>query len=184
MPNPLDQVILVDSNDRVLGTMDKVEAHRGQAKLHRAISVYLFNAHRELLLQKRSSQKIVGAGQWANTCCGNLRPEENYLECAVRRLGQELGIENVQLEPIEKFEYQVQCNAEFSEYEMDQVFVGFYDGAVQPNPAEVEKVSWVKFAEILDGQHEDKTFAPWFELMLQRRTLVSNLKQKMEQYAT
>lgn len=35
---------------------------------------------------------IVGAGQWANTCYGNVRPGESYLECAWRRLCEELGI--------------------------------------------------------------------------------------------
>jgi len=36
----LDQVVLVDKHDRVIGQADKIEAHRGSGQLHRAISVF------------------------------------------------------------------------------------------------------------------------------------------------
>ncbi|MDQ5950941.1 MAG: isopentenyl-diphosphate Delta-isomerase, partial [Patescibacteria group bacterium] len=66
-----DQVTLITEQDEVIGTMDKIEAHRGDGKLHRASSVFLFKKSEdgevELLVQQRSDKKIVGAGQWANT---------------------------------------------------------------------------------------------------------------------
>jgi isopentenyldiphosphate isomerase len=57
--NPLDQVILVDENDQEIGTMDKVDAHRGDGLRHRAISVFLFNKSGKLLIQERSQKKNV-----------------------------------------------------------------------------------------------------------------------------
>lgn len=205
MNDSLDQVILVNSQDEILGQMDKVEAHRGEAKLHRAISVYLFrkmgeseNGKIELLMQQRSKKKIVGAGQWANTVCGNVRPNESYEECAYRRLKEELGITNVKLQPLYKFEYQVKCNEEFSEWEMDQVFVGWYDSKVQPNPDEVQNYEWVNWKELANSnQNSDfrksdfntknvtlssdnlkpETFllAPWFVMMLGDEELITKL---------
>jgi isopentenyl-diphosphate delta-isomerase len=174
MQNPqhesVDQVILVDEQDTPIGVMDKIDAHRGEGVLHRAISVYLFNKKGELLLQQRSGKKIVGAGQWANTCCGNVRPNESYKECAVRRLREELGITEVKIEPIYKFQYFVRCNEEFSEREIDQVFVGKYQGEVEPNPEEVRKVKWVEFKPALLKQQFE--LAPWFIQAIEKPELL------------
>lgn len=177
LSNQLDQVTLVNENDEVIGAMDKIEAHRGDAQLHRAISVFLFNKKGELLIQQRSAKKIVGAHQWANTCCGNVRPGESYEECAQRRLREELGIEGVSLRPVHKFQYFTRCNDEFSEREIDQVFVGEFDGDAHPNPDEVQAVKWMKLSDIaaelpadLAKANDKKTYAPWFhELMKEEK---------------
>ncbi len=177
--NHLDQVILVDDQDNEIGVMDKVEAHRGEAKLHRAISVYLFNDKGELLIQQRSAQKIVGAGQWANTCCGNVRPGETYEQCAYRRLKEELGITGATLQPIHKFQYFARCNEEFSEREIDQVFVGRYQADPQPNPDEVQSTSWINFDQLVNRKEKDrfgdKMLAPWFVIMLENKELIEKV---------
>ena len=172
-------VTLVTESDEIIGQMDKVAAHRGEGKLHRAISVYLFRVRDgalQVLLQQRSGQKIVGAHQWANTCCGNVLPGETYEECALRRLREELGIEGVLPEPVHKFRYQVQCNAEFSENEIDQVYAGWYEGEVSPNPDEVEAVAWQDWEEFTSEkwrQKGEKDWAPWFVVMLDIPELVT-----------
>lgn len=174
LSSSLDQVILVDDQDNQIGVMDKIEAHRGEAKLHRAISVYLFNDQGELLLQQRSPQKIVGANQWANTCCGNLWPGESYEECAQRRLKAELGIEGVELTPVHKFKYAVRCNDEFGEHEMDQVFVGKFNGQVKGEPDEISDWRWANFDQL--QVVTDSSYAPWFRLMMQDKHLLQKLK--------
>jgi isopentenyl-diphosphate delta-isomerase len=177
--NFLDQVILVDENDNQIGVMDKVEAHRGEAKLHRAISVFLFNEKGELLLQQRSAHKIVGAGEWANTCCGNLRPGESYEECADRRLDEELRIKKVELKPIYKFQYHVKCNEEFSEWEMDQIFLGKYEGEVKPNPEEVNECKWIEIRKIQFDDNET-VYAPWLRLILKDEVFQSEVKKFLQ----
>lgn len=157
----LDQVVLVDKQDREIGVMDKIEAHRGVGKLHRAISVFLFDSSGKLLVQQRSAEKIVGAGEWANTCCGNVRPKESYLECAQRRLREELGIRDVILKEITKFTYHTRCNDEFSEHEVDMVFGGRYDGEMSPNPEEVQSIKWITHESIL----KQAPLAPWVKIM-------------------
>ena len=165
--NNLDQVILVDENDQQIGTMDKVEAHRHPAQLHRASSVLLQNSKDEWLIQQRSDQKIVGANQWANTCCGNLKPGENYKQCAQRRLKEELGIVGIELKKLDKFIYQVECNDEFGEYEMDTVFVGQYAGFVKPNPLEVKNIKWISTQKLLNElSKKESIFAPWTKTVL------------------
>jgi isopentenyl-diphosphate Delta-isomerase len=174
---PLDQVTLVNDQDEVIGVMDKLEAHRGDAKLHRAISVFLFNKKGEILMQQRSAKKIVGAHQWANTCCGNVWPGESYEACAQRRLRDELGITTATIRPVHKFKYFARCNDEFSEHEIDQVFVGEYEGEVNPNPDEVQMTKWIYLSDIQTELAADeakandkKTYAPWFhELMREEK---------------
>lgn len=167
-----DQVVLVDEHDVQIDVMDKIEAHRGDGKRHRASSVFLFNSNHELLMQQRSEKKIVGALQWANTCCGNVWPDESRADCAYRRLNIELGITQVTLRSVYTFEYHVKANAEFSEWEIDEVFVGTYDGDVSPNPDEVKQYRWVSQKEVEYWiQKKDDSLAPWFVLMYEDERL-------------
>lgn len=57
-----ENCILVDEFDRVIGQSTKRDCHRvnpdGHIKLHRAFSVFLFNAKGDMLIQKRSDHKV------------------------------------------------------------------------------------------------------------------------------
>lgn len=172
----LDKVVLVNPNDEVVGSENVVEAHKGLGKLHRACSVFLFNNAGRTLIQKRSNKKIVAANQWANTACGNVRPNESYLGCAKRRLKEELGIERVGLSKVGKFQYQVSFNNGFSESEIDTVFVGNFTQEVNPNPDEVAAFKWIHFKQLLT---EASAFAPWVSIILSQK----NIKQNLANYA-
>ena len=50
-----DQVILVNPEDNPIGYMEKIEAHQ-KGLLHRAISVFIFNERKEMLIQRRVKQ--------------------------------------------------------------------------------------------------------------------------------
>lgn len=146
-----DLVTLVNDRDEVIGQMDKYQAHRHPTRLHRAISVWLFRENQgrvETLFQQRSDEKIVGAGWWGNTVCGNVWPGESYLACARRRLQAELGIDGrvVELRDLYKFKYQAWCNQTYGEREIDTVFAAWWDGEFYPVPDEVAAVGWVDFA--------------------------------------
>ena len=69
-------VVLVDHEDRQLGTMEKIEAH-SKALLHRAFSIFIINKNRELLLQRRALNKYHSPGLWSNTCCSHQREGES-----------------------------------------------------------------------------------------------------------
>ncbi|MCB9813455.1 MAG: NUDIX domain-containing protein [Pseudomonadales bacterium] len=144
-----DKVIVVDFDDKYVGKMDKFKAHEHPAKLHQAVSVWLINKQGKILLQKRSLEKIVGASWWANAICGNVRPDEIYLNCAKRRLKDEINIENLDLIPVYKFIYKAYCNDKYGEFEFDEVFVSRYEGKVIPNASEVSEIDWVDLDELV-----------------------------------
>lgn len=57
-----EKCFLVDMNDKVIGHASKRDCHLVQNNdipLHRAFSVFLFNKKGDLLLQKRSSEKVI-----------------------------------------------------------------------------------------------------------------------------
>jgi isopentenyl-diphosphate delta-isomerase len=62
---------LIDENDQMIGTMDKQGAHLKGGRLHRAVSVFIFNSNGELLLQQRAEGKYHSAGKWSNTACSH-----------------------------------------------------------------------------------------------------------------
>jgi len=62
-----DLLILVDSSDEQIGALDKEACHNGSGKLHRAISVFIFNDDGDLLIQQRHTQKRLWGGVWSNS---------------------------------------------------------------------------------------------------------------------
>ncbi|MBD3250821.1 MAG: isopentenyl-diphosphate Delta-isomerase [Candidatus Pacebacteria bacterium] len=176
----LDRVILVDENDQVIGQEDKVEAHRGQGQRHRAVSVFLFNSEGELLIQRRSQYKIVAAGKWGNTVCGNVRPGESYEDCAQRRLQEELGIREVRLKKIDKFSYHVEFENGFSENEIDTIFAGKLNQSPQPNPQEVSEYQWIEFdsfaSMVVNQEKTDMQLVPWLEKIFDEPQILKKLK--------
>ena len=86
-----DQLILVDEQDNPVGTCEKMEAHR-QGLLHRAFSVFIFDAQGRMLLQQRALSKYHSGGLWTNACCSHPFPGEDNLTAAQRRLQEEMGV--------------------------------------------------------------------------------------------
>ena len=50
---------LVDTEGRTIGTAEKLSAHRSPGRLHRAFSVFLFDADGRMLLQQRALGKYL-----------------------------------------------------------------------------------------------------------------------------
>ena len=166
----MESVVLVDQDDNVIGSMEKMEAHR-RGLLHRAFSILLFNSKGELLLQKRSASKYHSAGLWTNTCCSHPLPDEPMELATRRRLMQEMGID-LSTEFAYKFIYRAPLDHDLTEHELDYVFVGQFDGI--PNVNKDEVADW-KFAD-LNFLREDIVQHPahytaWFKLILNHSEL-------------
>jgi isopentenyl-diphosphate Delta-isomerase len=71
----MTEVVLVNENDEEVGVLEKMAAHQ-QGLLHRAFSVFVFNADNELMLQQRALHKYHSGGLWTNTCCSHPEPNE------------------------------------------------------------------------------------------------------------
>jgi len=159
----MEQLILVNELDEIVGTMEKMEAHQ-KAMLHRAFSIFIFNSKGEMLLQQRAEEKYHCGGLWTNTCCSHPRPEEDTAAAAKRRLQEELGFTT----PIKKafdFVYKAPFSNGLTEYEFDHVFFGEYEGDLRPNPKEVAAVRYLSVNTIQSMMEEKPAqFTPWFHI--------------------
>jgi len=159
-----NNVILVDEQDQVLGTMEKMEAHR-QGALHRAFSVFIFDSKGRMLLQQRAAQKYHGGLLWTNACCSHPYPSEVTMSAAHRRLGEELGFDT-SLTEIFSFTYKAQVENNLIEHEFDHVFAGEYEGEIVPNPAEVANYCYSALEEIKSAIHDHPNkFTSWFRIV-------------------
>ncbi len=157
------QVILVDEHDNYRGLMDKMEAHQ-KGLIHRAFSIFIFNSRGEMLLQQRALNKYHSAGLWSNSCCSHPYPGEEIKEAAMRRLREELGFET-SLEKIFDFVYQASFENGLVENEFDHVFVGQYDGNMQPNPDEVNDYVFKPIEQIkLELKNTPGIYTEWFKI--------------------
>lgn len=170
-------VVLVDEEDNKIGLMDKFEAHRGEGKLHRAISVLLWRDGKngkEVLLQKRATTKLLWPLYWTNTICTHPRDVESHIDCAVRRLSEEMGIsvDKNSLKLIYKQLYQAKYDENFSEYELDGVIVGEWNGVPKPNPDEAADWKWLSWRKLkIDLIKRPKFYTPWFDLIVKDKRL-------------
>ncbi|WP_370899739.1 isopentenyl-diphosphate Delta-isomerase [Chryseobacterium gossypii] len=159
-------VVLVNSEDEVLGLMEKQQAHIN-GLLHRAFSVFLFNSKGEMLLQKRATGKYHSPNQWTNAVCSHPRMGETYLEGAKRRVKEELGIE---VELSEKFDfiYKADVGGGLWEHELDHVFTGVYEDEFALNKDEVEEIRYISM-EDLDKEITENpgNFTEWFKIILE-----------------
>ncbi|KAI6190461.1 Isopentenyl-diphosphate Delta-isomerase [Aphelenchoides bicaudatus] len=163
-----EECILVDEEDRVVGSASK-------AALHRAFSVFLFDTKKRLILQKRSEQKITFPQVWTNSCCSHPLNVENELDtssgiknAAIRKLDHELNISGLnpdQLELAGRFLYKADSNDQWMEHELDYVFlVRNFKLPIKANPEEVESITRVN-RQKLDEMFAKNQFSPWFHLM-------------------
>ena len=160
-----DEVILVDDQDRVTGSMEKLQAHR-RGLLHRAFSIFVFNDRFELMLQRRSSRKYHSGGLWSNTCCSHPVTGESLLDAAHARLRHEMGFD-CSVREVFSLTYRADVGAGLTEHELDHVFVGSYNGQPRPNPAEARDWRWMDLSLLRQRieTHPDE-YTAWLKLIL------------------
>ena len=101
-----EQVVLVDDDNAVIGTMPKALVHTASTPLHRGFSVFLFDEGGRLLLQQRSRSKKTWPLAWSNSCCGHPGLDEPDEDAARRRVRFELGAEAMDVRLFLPYRYQ------------------------------------------------------------------------------
>ncbi|MFA6261386.1 MAG: isopentenyl-diphosphate Delta-isomerase [Bacteroidia bacterium] len=156
-----EQVVLVDPFNNELGYMEKMKAHR-LAKLHRAISVFIFNDQGQLLLQRRARHKYHSGGLWTNTCCSHPRPGEPTINAANRRLREEMGLDCT-LSFKFRFQYHTLLDNGLSEHELDFVYTGITNRIPLLNPLEADAYRWIGPEQLQNELNQNpEQFTAWF----------------------
>ena len=159
-----DLLILVDSSDEEIGGLDKEACHDGSGKLHRAISVFIFNRDGDLLIQQRHAQTRLWGSAWSNSCCSHPRVGEETDAAARRRVAEELGLETP-LRFLFKFEYRSSYDEIGTEHELCSVYAGQVDREPIVNTNEIQAWEWVSSPELNRRiEQTPNDFTPWLRI--------------------
>jgi isopentenyl-diphosphate delta-isomerase len=162
-----EYVILVDENDRQIGVMPKLEAHK-KAVLHRAFSVFIFNDKNELMLQQRTLKKYHSPGLWTNTCCSHQREGESNIEAGKRRLQEEMGFVTDLRESI-SFIYKAPFDNGLTEHEYDHVLIGHYNDEPKIIEDEVANWKWIALDDVnTDLKTHPEHYTAWFKIIFDK----------------
>lgn len=133
---------VVDAEDRVIGRASRAEVH-ARGLLHRAVHVFLFNRHGDLLLQKRSTRKDMHPGRWDSSVSGHLDAGEDYLPAARREMAEEMGVADAEPREIARL-----AASEETGWEHVRLFSARTEGPPRFPCSEVESAQWFPPAEI------------------------------------
>lgn len=181
-----EHVVLVDRTGKVLGTEEKIAAHK-KGLLHLAFSIFIFNSSGKMLLQQRALSKYHFGGLWSNTCCSHPHLNESTLDAAHRRLKEELGFDTPLYEAFSFIYNAYDEQSQLTEHELDTVFIGIYDNPeISFNKNEIQNIQWVSIFELFILIEDNaEQFSYWFKIALtelkNRHLLsISNILRKFE----
>jgi isopentenyl-diphosphate delta-isomerase type 1 len=128
---------VVNERDEVIGRRPRREVHR-LGLMHRATHVLVFNSQGQVFLQKRSMNKDRQPGVWDSSASGHVNSGEDYDACAVRELGEEIGL---RLTSVPRRLFKLAASDE-----TDQEHVWVYrckaEGPFCLDPDEIERGEW------------------------------------------
>jgi isopentenyl-diphosphate Delta-isomerase len=159
-----EQLVMVDDHDNIIGHDTRLALHSGSGRLHRAVSVFVQNQLGEVLLQRRSVNKMLWPGVWSTSCCGHPRRGEEYDDAAYRRVKEELGM-TLGLQRLFTFSYFACDGTRGSEREICAVYIGVTEMRPVTNRAEIAAWKYVSAARL--GQllnRVPRVFTPWLHL--------------------
>jgi isopentenyl-diphosphate delta-isomerase len=162
-----ERVLLVNTQNEVIGTMEKMEAHE-KALLHRAFSVFVLNKKGQLMLQQRAAHKYHSPLLWTNTCCSHQREGETNIGAGKRRLREEMGLE-VELKELFSFIYKAPFDNGLTEHELDHVMVGYSELEPNINPEEVAAWKWMDLDAVkTDMVANPDRYTVWFKIIFEK----------------
>lgn len=169
---PIDLPIPAWDTSGALVPVGKLAVHR-QGLRHPAVSVFVLRGQ-EILIQQRAAGKYHTPGLWANTCCTHPNWGETASDCAVRRLGQELGISGLDLRHVGQVEYRADVpgvRENLIEHEVVEVFVGEagWPLDLELDPDEVQAVRWLSLDALrAEIERAPEAFTPWLRIYLEQ----------------
>lgn len=152
----------------VLTPVEKVEVHRRGLR-HKAISVFVTRPDGATLLQRRAAGKYHTPGLWTNSCCTHPAWNESPEACATRRLGEELGITGLTLQPVRDVEYRTEVGNGLIEHECVRIFTARapQDLPLRLNPDEVSDTRWILPHELAAALRiAPDRFTPWLQIYM------------------
>lgn len=153
---------VVDAENRVIGRATRREIHE-QGLMHRSVHVFLVDPAARLYIQKRAENKETFPGAHDSSAAGHVNAGEDYFECAVREMEEELGLSPEQHQMVQICELSA---SEDNGWEHVRFYVARTAHEPTPDPAEVAHGAFYTLDEVEDLIASDHThFAPTFRAL-------------------
>lgn len=172
--NANKQVVAVGEDDTERDVVNRLEAHTGEGIRHRAFTILVFDAERNLLLAQRSPDKRLWDGFWDGTVASHPEQGQTQTEATRQRLRTELGVAPDQyrdLRVTDKFEYKRYYLDEGVEHEVCTVLqCRLVERALDPDESEVAGLLWVPYERLHEHPrwYRQLRLCPWFEIAVRR----------------
>ncbi len=89
----MEKIDVLDENGNQTGeVMTREEVHR-LGLWHKCVHIWIINGKGEVLLQKRSAQKIMSPNKWTTATSGHLSAGDSNVQGAIRELSEEIGLQ-------------------------------------------------------------------------------------------
>ncbi len=165
-----EEVVLLDSAARPIGSAHKLSVHTTDTPLHLAFSCHVYDSAGRVLVTRRALSKLTWPGVWTNSFCGHPAPGESFESALSRRASFELGIGLSDIRVVlPDFRYRAVDASGIVENEVCPVYQAVTTDAIAPNPDEVAEFEWV----IPDTLHTAAAaapyaFSPWLRWQLEQ----------------
>lgn len=144
----MEYIDIFDENNNPTGKIkEKTKAHT-DGNFHRTAHIWIINNKKELLLQKRSSNKKTHPNCWDISGAGHIKAGETVIEGAIRELEEELGVKTKESDL--KFISIVKSTKNPKNHEFQYVYLLECNNKIENYVFEDEEVSEVKYVYFKD----------------------------------
>lgn len=160
----IEYVDIVDASGNILSKTTRSFAHK-QGLLHQTSKVLLFNSVGKILLQQRSSKKIIFPLCFDISVAEHVLAGEIHSVAAVRGLKEELSIDPkivlLRNNHIQTSNYKIK-NGVSREHELVKLYGCIFSKKIRFNPKEVNQVIHIDMNKLKDLlSNKDVDFTPW-----------------------
>jgi len=152
----------------------KSEAHK-YGYFHHSVHIWIYNSKGEILLQKRSKDKLIYPDKFDISVAGHVGLDENPVVSAFREIKEEINliVEQKDLKFYKIFHEKLEETNKFINNEFCYVYFLEYNGDVKDLKIQEEELQCIKFFNIPELEYELKNnpemFVPhgkyWFEII-------------------
>lgn len=155
---------VVNEQDEVVGRASRDDIY-SKLLFHRIVHILVFNKAGDLAVQKRALSLSFAPGAWCSTAAGHVESGESYEHSAQRELLEEAGIKSV-LEFIAKDFFAAPTPNRPNKFL--GIYQGRHEGPLNPNPSEVELMSFMSLDAVNEKLKQGEPFHPEFEFILRK----------------
>lgn len=153
----MELIDILDKQGNKTGMVNSRNNVHSQGLLHAAIHILVHNSKKEILIQKRASEKDFDADKWDFVLGGHVSSGEHYEEAAIKELGEEYGIktslDNLKFLKTKRVSFEIP-ELNWHDNEINYIYLFKYGGDSNSLKLQEEEISEAKFISLENLEKE------------------------------